>query len=213
MLRRRRGLAAGALLLTLAMVSGCGQGEEVNTSEPGGSVVVRDGPTYETVREVGKAGNIVVRGLVGKEIATELDGGGEAEESEENSSKVAFVSLKVTASSNENVVARGSTVPVLVDPRDLTSSTDLLHLDEGDEVVLAAVSTSRDQAPGIESVEAFLAPVGGTAGVFDVEGARARSRDPEVAAMTSDEVSGASENNRLDVPVEDLWQELLSSSR
>ena len=54
-------------------------------------------------------------------------------------------------------------------------------------LVLFLERRTADEAPGVTSVDDFYVPVGGDQGVFDVRGAEAAARSPEVRGLTGPE--------------------------
>ena len=182
---------AAVVTLTLA---GCSSGshssQSRHRSEVGGSAVAVDGPDYEAVEQVLAKSELYVRGVAGLTLGSELDGGGNRPETEANSVRVIFVALTVTGSSNEGIVRTGSVIPVLWEEHSPSQEGQPGDPPKpGDEVVVLAVAKSHDDAPGIDSVTSFLAPVGGEAGVLDVLDGSVTPNDPNVVGFEKADVA------------------------
>lgn len=207
---RSRLISAGVLLGTLGFAaSGCA-GESATDPRSQGSPTsgpgrVVDGPQFGSVEEVAAAAQLYVRGVIGGVQSRELDGGGAQPETESNGVRVQFISISVTDSSSPELVAPGSSVPVVWDDSSAeiqTEGEDVSALVPGTEVLLIAKwKTSAEHAPGIDSVEAFLAPVGGEDGVFEIDGDTAQARGATVRALTP---AGAKSKGRLTAPIGEI---------
>lgn len=174
-------------------LSGCASGTSPQAGgaqdDAGERAIAVDGPTYESVEQVLDKSDVYVRGVVGSVVAKELDGGGNRPETTSNSVEVSLVELAVTDSSDEAAARTGSTVAVLWEPATLQEGL-LSELEPGTEVVLLAATKSSADAPGIDSVPTFLAPIGGTAGVLDVADGSVSPRDPDIIAFAATKVDG-----------------------
>lgn len=182
--------AAVATLTLAACSSGPHSSQPQHRSEVGGPLVAVDGPVYESVEQVLTKSELYVRGLAGPTLGSELDGGGNRPETEANSVRVNFVALTVTDSSNEGIVKTGSVIPVLWEEYAPSQEGQSGGPPKpGDEVVVLAVAKSQGDAPGIDLVTSFLAPVGGEAGVLDVSDGTVTPHDPNVVAFETAKVA------------------------
>ncbi len=162
--------------------------------EPVTRQVIVDGPVYESVEQLAARGELYVQGTVGEVIGRELDGGGIEPENPNASLEVEFVEIFVSASSDHSVAKPGATAVVAWENfGDVVISSDgqaQSGLTLGSEVLMIVVAKTRFEAPGIKSFEDFLVPVGGEAGVFDVEGEVATARLGTLVALNDEDVEG-----------------------
>ncbi|UMG91141.1 hypothetical protein [Nocardioides sp. TF02-7] len=180
-----------AVTCSVAFASGCSEGksQDAEAELPDATptpITLGDGPVYESVEELVARGELIVRGIVGATVATELDGGGATPEDSSNAVPIKFVELAVSESSDEAVVALGDVAVVAWDDYAGVTSGGEDHPDlvAGAEVLLVVVDKTSKEAPGIQSFDRFLVPVGGSAGVFDIVDGNAVARSAEVVALS-----------------------------
>ena len=184
-----------ATLALVAVLLGCSsEGQGTATKDPVARQVIVDGPVYESVEQLAARGQLYVQGTVGEVLGSELDGGGIEPENPHASLKVEFVEIFVSESSNHSVAKPGATAVVAWEGfGDVVISGDgqaQSDLNRGSEVLMIVVAKTRSAAPGIKSFENFLVPVGGEAGVFDVEENVATARLGTLVALKDEDVEG-----------------------
>ena len=182
---RRQGAPAGVAVILL--VSACG-------GQAASSV---DGPVYDTVTALTERADLVVTGSPAEVVAREVDGGGNDESVDGSGTSTVFWSVRV-----DSVLAGDAVGEVVVawpeQGGDVAESAT--PVEAGQSLVLFLEQVSAGDAPGITSVDGFYLPVGGDQGVFDVRGADAVARSPEVRGLADPEEGDAA----LRVPVADL---------
>jgi hypothetical protein len=192
-LRSRAGLVAG-ILAAATLAAGCGS----EGAPPAKSGVTHhasvDGPTFSSVQELAASSELYVRGVIGEVVSREADSGGAAPEIEDVTSvPVKFVGLQVTGSSDASQAAIGSVVPVVWLDFGTNVETDISDLAPGSEVLMFVKPMTPKMAPGIDTVDFFLAPTGGENGVFDVRGDEATARDQALTSLMSTGASATEE--------------------
>jgi hypothetical protein len=160
--------SSGWIVVSLALLSGCAS--SVLHSET-------DGPVYPSVTALTTEADLVVRGVVGELRGTELDDGGDSENS---GIEVAFYDFEasqvISGNETSTTIALGWIDQTQIDDGRST-------LDYGDELMLFLKHRTQSEAPGIQSETQFYVVVGADNGVFDVDGNNVTARSPYVTTL------------------------------
>ena len=204
MQNRRISVAIASAALAVGIISACGTGTTSEAQEK--TYISSDGPAHASVAALAKDSTLYIVGTVGKVLSREMDSGGLDDSLAENASMpVKFVDLEVQSSSNPTLIPPGNTVPVVwPDYGDEVVSEQTSDLVTGSEVLLFVNLRDSKTAPGIETVDSFVAPVGGENGVFDIDQGIAIARSPYLNAL---DASSQDVNSRsLRAPVASVTQ-------
>lgn len=184
----RRFVASAGVSVMLLSLSSCGSsgGSDMRQPESARTTMAVAAPDFVTVKDLARNSSVYVRGTIGGIISREADDGGLGDASGIAQVPVKFVALEVTQSSDPELVAVGSAVPVIwSDLGPGLQSDQASDLVEGAEVLIFAETLTAADAPGIQTVERFLAPVGGENGVFDVQRGIATARSAMLTGLTT----------------------------
>ncbi len=148
-----------------------------------GCGVVRSGsasdyPDYPSVEDLAQAADVVVLGTIGEQIGTELDRGGNSEDSIGIPMKFHEVMVTQVVAGDVNKTLVLAWIDHAERPEE-----GLSDVKAGQQTLLFLERRTSAEAPGIKSQDEFYVPVGGDNGVFDVDGDIAIARSQNVIAM------------------------------
>jgi hypothetical protein len=174
-----------AALGTALLLTACGTAES-SPSDTGRRTLHFTGPTFQDLRTLRAASDLVIVGHPDRVIGRELDGGGGPEVAADGRARgvpLVFYSVAV-----DRVIAgsapRSQIVVSWMDTEAADNDYQATPLSEGQQVVLFLDFVASEQSPGIQLVGDHYVSVGGDAGAFDVSGSSVTARSPSIRSRT-----------------------------
>jgi hypothetical protein len=179
--------SAVAALLVFGATSGCGSDDSSAKQPQPGINWTNSGdyPTFESLPDLAKQSDLVVKGRVTGVRSREIDDGG----NDDPNVGRAVIIYDFAIEERWAGQVKTDSIPVLEPDPEEVDLGEQVPLAAGQEVVLFLEEVTNEEAPGIDSEPVVYVALGGDAGIFDVEQASAIAR---TTTLNNSGVDGAS---------------------